>query len=321
MLVIVPITILSLVVGIVYGVKFFLRDDRHEQSEKITKTKEVGDSQVVVESNLTTEKETNAPPPKEADPQGVAAVETIEAVESPPKEIAAPDVNPPSASSPILLAVDGGIAALALLEDFLAMKTLRERLPHMESKLSQAELSGSVLDGSLPDVLKITVDIREINSIEQFVDYYYLVDFADNAGKLNQQTLLVRTRGSGAPKVMADAFLDLFGGRFARYAEKPTEEAASFQVIISAGAFCHENIPAPETKYTLKIFSRDDTKEIANAYFGKRSKIGEMLEDESSGLAYGQSKPCTVVMRWNMDEDPKNPFLEALEIKALNWSP
>ena len=46
-----------------------------------------------------------------------------------------------------------------------------------------------------------------------------------------------------------------------------------------------------------------------------------MLEDESSGLAYGQATACTVFMRWNIEDDPQNPFLEALDITSLNWNP
>jgi hypothetical protein len=92
-------------------------------------------------------------------------------------------------------------------------------------------------------------------------------------------------------------------------------------VIISAGAFCYDEVPGADKKYTLKILSRDDAKELGRAYFGKRSKIGDMLADETSGLAYGQAKACTVLMRWNVEEDPEKPFLEALDIKAMNWNP
>lgn len=222
---------------------------------------------------------------------------------------------------PEYLPVDGGIAALELLEKFLAMSTLEERMPHLESKLPEAELAESVLNGPLPEVLKITVDIRDTNPIEQLIDYYYHVDFNDGSEGVNPQTMLVRTRGGGAPVVVVDPFLDLFGGRFATYAKSPTAESGVFQVIISAGAFCYDEVPGADKKFTLKILSREDTKEIAKAYFGKRSKIGEILRDDSSGLAYGQPKACTVFMRWNTDEDPQNPFLEALDLKALNWNP
>ena len=220
-----------------------------------------------------------------------------------------------------LLPVDGGIAALALLEEFLAMKTLQARMPYIETNRTEPELVSSILNDPLPEVLKISVDVRKTYSSEQIVDYYYHVDFAAANGGENPQTLLVRTRGTSPPKVVTDPFLDLFGGGLARYAEKPVGQAGTFQVIISAGAFCHDNIPASEEKYTLKILARDDTKEIAKAYFGKHSKIGEMLEGETSGLSYGQAQPGTVIMRWNTEEDPKRPFLEALDIKALNWNP
>lgn len=220
-----------------------------------------------------------------------------------------------------LQAVDGGVAALEVLEKFLAMNSLEERLPHLESKLPEADLVSSVLNGPLQEVQEITTDIRETNALEQLTDYYYYVNFINEEGNVNPQTVLVRTRGSGAPKVVVDPFLDLYGGRFARFAATPTKEAGTFQLIISAGAYCYDEVPDPEKKYTLKILSRDDTKEISKAYFGKKSDIGYTLRDETSGLAYGQAKACTVFMRWNLEDDPKNPFLEALEIKALNWNP
>ncbi|WP_411826217.1 hypothetical protein [Luteolibacter sp. AS25] len=229
-----------------------------------------------------------------------------------------PDLGSPVTGFPD---VDPGIATLKLLEDFLAMETLEERLPHIETKQDESALLSSVLNGPLPEVAKITVDIRETNQLEQLVDYYYYVDFVSPDGGVNPQAMLVRTRGTSPPKVVVDPFLDLFGGRFARYAAEPTKEAGKFQVIVTAGAFCYDDVPNPEKKFTLKILPRDDAKEIAKAYFGKASKIGEMLEDETSGLSFGQAKACTVFLRWNMDDDPQKPFLEALDIISLDWNP
>lgn len=303
-----------------YTVKIYLAVSPRLAEAQITQIKEPSEEPAPVAPIIPAEEEPVAPIPEEAGEQVV-----VEAVPpSPPEpEIVEPivDAPPPPKTPPELRAVDGGVKALALLEDFLAMKTLAERLPHIESKLREADLAGSVLDEPLPGVMKISVDVRETNAAEQIVDYYYLVDFSDAEGALNPQTLLVRSRGSGEPKVVVEPILDMFGGRLARYAEKPTPEAGTFQVIISAGAYCHDDVPAQDDKYTLKVLSREDTKEIAKAYFGKSSKIGQMLEDEASGLAYGQAKPCTVLMRWNMEENPDKPFLEALEIKALNWNP
>lgn len=318
----VPVSLLSMVVVVSYTVKIYLPVEPRPPVEQVTQTKENSEEPTPVEPIIPAEENIVEPPPVEIVEQSVAeAVPPVPEIVEPIVVVPLPPPPPPPVSAPELRAVDGGVSALALLKDFLAMKTLAERIPHIESKLQESELAGSVLDEPLPGVMKISVDVRETNAAEQIVDFYYLVDFSDAEGAVNPQTLLVRSRGSGAPKVVVEPFLDMFGGRFARYAEKPTPEAGTFQVIISAGAFCRDDVPAPDMKYTLKILSRDDTQEIAKAYFGKNTKIGVMLEDETSGLAYGQVKPCTVLMRWNMEENPNKPFLEALEIKALNWNP
>lgn len=307
----VPMAFLGLAFGVIYGVKTFLQKDLRQEEPTTTETAGNGKAPSKVLAILPPEEDTFEDLTSGKGGESVAVADPLM------PQIGDASGEPPSELQP----VDGGIEALKLLEDFLAMKTLEERLPYMESKRAEIDIASSVLNGPLPEVLKISVDVRETNAIEQVIDYYYHVDFADAEGGINPQTMLVRTRGGGAPKVVVDPFIDLFGGRFARYAERPVEEADSFQIIISAGAFCYDDVPAPDKKYTLKILSREDTKEIAKAYFGKRSKIGEMLKDETSGFAYGQAKPSTVFMRWNMDEDPEKPFLEALDIKALNWNP
>lgn len=308
----IPATFVLLSAGVMYGVMTFLKKDPLARAAKAEP------------SGLGEEKKPSVK--RIIEPDGAGFQSLTENAENPSIPVSQPPMpvigDAGKESPPEVQPVDGGIAALALLEDFLAMKSLEERLPHVETKRPESELAGSVLDGPLPEVLSTTVDVRETNAIEQVIDYYYHVDFASGDGKANPQTMLVRTRGTSPPKVVVDPFIDLFGGRFAAYAAKPTEEAGTFQVIISAGAFCYdENVPHPEKKFTLKILAREDAKEITNAYFGKRSKIGDMLEDETSGLAYGQAKPCTVFMRWNTEEDPEKPFLEALDIKALDWNP
>ncbi len=285
----VPVVFLCITVGVIYGVRTFLQ--RGIRFETLGQT-------------------TNAPKVETID-----SVKPILPVEDNTFEKLTEDdaaLNPQ--------AVDGGIHALEILEKFLAMNTLEERMPHLETKLPKDELMNSVLNGPLPKSA-ISVDVRETNSIEKVVDHYYQVNFADEQKGVNPQTMLVRIRDKGEPKVVVDPFLDLYGGRFARYAEKPTKESGTFQVIISAGAFCYDDVPSPEKKFTLKILSREDSKEIAKAYFGKFSSIGAMLEDETSGLTYAQAKSCTIFMRWNMEDDPAKPFLEALKINSLDWNP
>lgn len=215
-----------------------------------------------------------------------------------------------------------GMAAMEVLEKFLGAKTLAERLPWIESQTPEAELAKSCLNGPLPTTSKIEIDAQETNSVEQVVDYFHNVDFVVDGKPVNPQTLLVRTRGSAQPKVVVDPFLDTFGGRLATYAKAPTDKAGIFQVTVSAVASCNdETVPNREKKLTLKLLSRDNTKEIARAYFGRQSKISEMLEDGTFSLSYGKAKACTVMLRWNAEDNPAMPYLEALTIKTLDWNP
>jgi len=302
---------IGLAVGVIYGVKTFLQMDK-QTAKAGTEASSSADGGGKVRTILPEDTGSSF-----EELVGENSGESLPVGATPMPDIAGSQDDPPLGAS----TVDGGIAALELLEKFLAMKTLEERLPHLETSLKEPALASTVLNAPLPEVLKITVDVRETNSIEQMVDYYYYVDFAGENGGANPQTMLVRSRGTSPPKVVVDPFLDLFGGRFERFAAKPTTEAGTFQIIINAGAFCYDDIPDADKKFTLKILPREDAREIAKAYFGKTSNIGYMLEDETSGIAYGQAKPCTILIRWNMEDDPKRPFLEALDIKALNWNP
>ncbi len=215
-----------------------------------------------------------------------------------------------------------GMAAMEVLEKFLGAKTLAERMPLIESQTPEADLAKSCLNGLLPTTSKIEIDAQETNSVEQVVDYFHNVDFVVDGKPVNPQTLLVRTRGSAQPKVVVDPFLDTFGGRLATYAKAPTDKAGIFQVTVSAVASCNdETVPNREKKLTLKLLSRDNTKEIARAYFGRQSKISEMLEDGTFSLSYGKAKACTVMLRWNAEDNPAMPYLEALTIKTLDWNP
>jgi hypothetical protein len=253
--------------------------------------------------------------------------------EEPSQKSADPSALPtPSPEQPVLIepapelpagigAKSPGMAALEILEKFLTASSLAERLPIMETKTPEAELVTSILSKPLPPAPKMLLEYQESNTVEGVVDFYYNVDFETDKGP-NLQTILVRTRGGGDPKVVADPFLDLFGGRLAAYAAKPTEKAGEFQVIVSAVASCMDpKIPNREKKLTLKLLPRDNTKEIALAYFGKMSKIHEMLEDGTYSLSYGKAKSCTVMLRWNTEDNAEYPYLEAIALKALDWNP
>jgi len=240
-------------------------------------------------------------------------------LKSPPAPAAEEEQAPPLPDG--LEPVSPWKEAEATLEKFLTAKTLAERLHIIETKTSPEDLAASCLASALPPVRKMVPEQRETNPIERVVDFYYTVEF-DAADRPEQTyTLLVRTRGSSPPRVVADPFLDTYGGRLAAYAATPSDKGGVFQVVVYAVASCTDpNIPEREKKLTLKLLSADNTKEIARAYFGRQSKISEMLEDGNYSLSYGSAKACTVMLRWNTEDNPEHPFLEAIAIKDLDWN-
>lgn len=236
--------------------------------------------------------------------------------------------EPSTLATPIVTAVEEvapaspAMAALAVLEKFLAATTLAERLPLMETKTPEVELATSILRGPLPELFSILIDAQEQNSVEEVTDIYYNVNFAGSDAQIDRQTILMRIRGSAEPKVVADPFLDSLGGRLLAYLSRPADKTGVFQVIVSALASCNNlAVPSHEKKLTLKLLAREDTKEIAQAYFGRQSKISAMLEDGSFRLSYGRARPCTVLLRWNLEENPAKPYLEVLDIQHFDWNP
>ncbi|MCP5534534.1 MAG: hypothetical protein H7A49_08815 [Akkermansiaceae bacterium] len=277
------------------------------------------------------------PPPQSADPgaptsqvppetstRDIPDASGADVIPMPPAdlpEIASPVEEPelPAGIEPRSPAIVAG----EVLHDFLEARTLEERLPIIETKTQPEELAKTCLAGPLPTVEGTPhPEFQESNSLEDVVDVYFSVDFQMPDGGKSPQTVLVRTRGSAPPKVVADPFLDLFGGRLEAYATHPTEDAGEFQVIVYAVASCSDpNVPDREKKLTLKLLAREDTKEIARAYANRVSKIGEMLRDGTYSLSWGSSKACTVLLAWNTTDNPEHPFLEAISIKALDWNP
>ena len=231
-------------------------------------------------------------------------------------------VEPPPELPKGLEPVDFQKAAQEALEKFLTAKSLPDRLPLLETKTTEPELAKTCLSGSLPASSNIVPEFRETNVVEQVIDYYFSVDFDAGANRVAPNTILVRKRGNEDPKIVADPFLDSYGGRLAAYAKTPSEKAGIFQVIIYAVASCNdENVPNREKKLTLKLLPKEDTKELARAYFGRQSRIGRMLEDGTYSISFGKARACTVMLRWNTEDRPDTPYLEAIDLKTLDWNP
>lgn len=249
---------------------------------------------------------------------------------SPTKNDAAPPSAeaPGAAAAPETTALPDGLEPVSpwkdaemVLEKFLAAKSLPERLPLIETRTSPEILASGCLAAPLPAVRKMIPELRETNPLERVIDCYFTVEFETAERPSQAQTILVRTRGTNAPLVVADPFLDTYGGRLAAYAATPSDKSGIFQVVVYAVASCTDpSIPNRERKLTLKLLSSDNTREITRAYFGRQSKISEMLEDGNYSLNYGNAKACSVMLRWNREDNPAQPYLEAIAIKSLDWN-
>ncbi len=214
------------------------------------------------------------------------------------------------------------LAAMEVVEKFLAARTLAERLPLMETRTPLAELAVSCLSKPLPAVVKLETFAQQSNPVEQVTDIFYNVNFDAGGGHTDPQTLLVRTRGAASPKIVADPFLDTFGGRLAAMAAKKSDKRALFQVIVSPLATCiDESVPNRDKKLTLRLLPQDGAPEIARAVIGQQSKIAGLIQDGSHSLSYGKATPCTVMLQWNTAENPAMPYLEAVEIPRMDWNP
>ncbi|OYV07129.1 MAG: hypothetical protein CFE26_02655 [Verrucomicrobiales bacterium VVV1] len=214
------------------------------------------------------------------------------------------------------------ISALQVLEQFLDAATLDERLPHMEGRTSREELEMSCLAKPLPEHT-IEPAMQSDNTLENYTDFVFKVTYAKASAGKDSYDMLVRRRGDQAPKVVTDPFLDLYGGRLLAFANSPGENKhGTFQVLVSANSSCSDTtVPNHDKKITLKLIPSLTGKEIVSAYAGKASAIGDMLDNDQSGLRWGRAKPCTILLSWNIRDNPARPYLEASSIKALSWNP
>jgi hypothetical protein len=221
---------------------------------------------------------------------------------------------------PLVSTEDRGNRAMRTLETFLSASSLAERIPLIETSTPQADLEKSCLAGKLPSS-KFDTLIQESNDIEKVVDCYYSVRFRNEDATDNLQTLLVRIRGDATPKVVVDPFLDLYGGRLKSFFAAPDSDSGKFQVVLSPMRFHDFAVPQPETKLFLKLLEDSNSPNpVGWAVAGRNGPIGKMLTDPSSGLRWGVSKPCSVILQWNRD-DPAKPYVEALNIPRLDWNP
>lgn len=212
--------------------------------------------------------------------------------------------------------------AMAVLEEFLKTKTLEERLPLIETDLTEEELANTMLNKRFPEFRNITVESQRTFPLENVTDYFFGMEFVREDGSANPQLMAVRSRGDLEPKVLVEPVLDLFGGRLAEYASEPKDIGRTFYVVVTALPSCNDaRIPNRGKKLTLKLMSHETSGDPIIAYASKVSDIGEMLSRGNYDLTYGKAEPCVVLLGWNTDEQPDAPYLEALDIQTTNWNP
>lgn len=202
-----------------------------------------------------------------------------------------------------------------VLGKFLAVKTLVERKALMETATADSELENGVLAGALPVASTFASTEVKFNKVEGYTDVAFKVSLAGKQGLEDPHMVVVRTRGTQDPKVVAEPFLDGFGGRLEEFAKAPAKGERTFRTVMSVFDFCTDTkIPDHVAKFTAKLGGYPGGADIAKAYFGRNSPLAVRLG--KAGAVSGRGIGATVVLRWT--EDPQ-PFIEVVDVKTLSW--
>lgn len=199
---------------------------------------------------------------------------------------------------------------------FLVARSLDERMPLLETTTPREELEKSVLTGILPANGSFeSLEVR-FNKILGTSEVIFKAGFVDVDGVAESYLILVRTRGDQVPKVVADPFLDTYGGRFAQFLAEPKPGAHRFQMVATIFDFCSdESIPDYQQKSTMKISVARGAPDLAKAYFAKASPLTEKLK--KLGVRYGHGTGATITVQWYTTGEP---YLEVVDVASLDWS-
>jgi hypothetical protein len=221
------------------------------------------------------------------------------------------------------ISADGAnaIRAEETLNRFLTASSLDERLELIDPLLPAEQLQDTILSRPLPDVIGVTPETPSFDPIEKISNFPFRVSFQGGEGSISEYTILVRYRADLPPKIVIEPFLDLVGGRLARFAATPTSGAQTFRAVIEAMPRCfEENIPSPDKKFTYKLTACDVGRATARAYASRYSSLAEDLFTPDSKIRWGKRVRATITLEWNTTEDPTQPYIELLEIKGLDWN-
>jgi len=221
------------------------------------------------------------------------------------------------------ITVDGAhaIRAEQILNQFLAAKSLDDRIELLDPPTPADQIQNTILASPLPEIINVTPETPAFDSMEKLTNFPFRVSFQGGEGSVVEYTILVRKRSDLEPKVVVKPFLDLVGGELARFAATPTEGVHKFQTVIEAMPRCfEENIPNADKKFTYKLSACDVGRATARAYASNTSSLAEQLYSAESRIRWGKRIRATITLQWNTTEDPNQPYIELIEIKGLDWN-
>jgi len=269
----------------------------------------------------------SVPPQAEGDEAAApAAPEGSRPTPADPRPQAPPAVvggMPATTPQPVIDDAEGK-QAIRQLETFLAAGSLSERLPLLDPPPAEGSADAALLDGPMPGVSGVLSRPPFRHPLEGWNGWPFRVSFRGGEGSTVDYLVLMICRPDEAPRVATEPFLDLVGGRLARFAATPTEdgEPRTFRAIVEPMPRCFEpGIPGAERKFTYKLSSCAGGLELGRAYANLNSRLADQLRSRRSGIHFGARVRATFTIAWNLKEDPEQPYLEMLELKELEWRP
>jgi hypothetical protein len=251
-------------------------------------------------------------PPVAINPAPLAP-STLTPLASPPDEVK-PETNPEPEELP------SGALAFKTVEQFLAAKSLEERVIYVQTRLSPEELPDTILAYNWPTAI-VTPGSQIPHPQERLTEFYYEARFGENSQKFPRvATILVHQRGSEPPKVLLDPLLDTIGGRLSAFVKKPTAGTLDFYTIMEAHPHCFmPEIPNSDKKSTFHLRAHINGEIIASTYANEKSSVLDEFADSLTGLKWRNPSPVVVTLQWNTSESPTRPFIELIAIKSKDW--
>lgn len=229
--------------------------------------------------------------------------------------------SPPKAGS---LVKQPRFAANEVLEEFLAAKTLEDRLPLMtKSQRTKEELMASCLAGELRPVKSNYFSEMVPRMEDDMRQYLYYISFEDKDGDRQRQRIVVQLEerpGIHEPRVHGDAFIEHYDKLLAKYAKQPSKKIHTFHCIAEARtADLVKSLPEDLKKQMIRLVIKTHPSEKAafDAFLNKNSPLMEKIGPRAD-FPYVEPRFCVLSFRWNTTNE-KYPYIELVDIVTMGW--